>query len=259
MPEPKKFRLTKILLSEISLVDMPAEPNSQVHVFKRGQAANQEADVDELEKIKKELTDATAQITTLTAAVTKANSERDQAIADKAASDAKVTALAKAATGPQETPEEVLLKSMSPEVATQFIALQKANAASQKALADIAEKDEIRKHVGIAKADYGHLPIKPDDFGPILKRASGVMTPEDFGELTRILKAADVFAVEATTIKGFGRDLPPSSAEQEIHKRAVEISREEKISVAKAEVLAMQRDPALYAKYQAERQDQPVN
>jgi hypothetical protein len=251
--KPRKHRLTKIRLHEISLVNIPAEPNSLITIFKRGESATMMEDgVTDQERMNDELSKAAEKITELTAVNTAQTAEITKLKADLAESQERVTAVTKAAAE-GEDPDEALLKSASPALAAKLIELKKANEAAAAALAKIADETEIAKMAKVVTTEYSHLPIKAEDFAPVLKRAANSMQLADFGELSRVLKAADALAQEATMVRGFGRDVRPTSAEQEIQKAADALVAAHNLSPAEAYDRALTQNPRLYAKYQAER------
>ncbi len=132
-------------------------------------------------------------------ALTKANTERDEAIAAKTAAE---EALAKAkGPAPAETEEEALAKAL----ATMPEPLRKAWAANdaivQKAKADAEDavkKAEVEREARLsseylAKAkggDYAGLPSSPETLATILREVDEKLSKEAGAEALRILKAA---------------------------------------------------------------------
>lgn len=255
MTPPKKFRLRKILLNEISLVDFPAEANSVVTIFKRAdQPIARGGGMTDLEKMAAEMERARTTMDDLTKRANEAEAKLTEVTKRAESAEAKVVEIGKKATsGETDDDGDVLLKASDPAVAAEIIKLRKSNAAAAKQLADIAEGDEIRKAVDRVAAEFPHLPVKASDFGPIFKRAMGSLSAEDATELTRVLKAADNAIVEATRSTGFGQPFTPKgSAEQEIESKAKEIQKAEKVTFAKAYDLALTREPALYERFKEE-------
>lgn len=72
---------------------------------------------------------------------------------------------------------------------------------SRDTIAKLQEKEELREWVSKA-ASYPNLPIKAEELGPILKSAAGIMSPEHFKELDRVLKAGDAACKELTKMTG---------------------------------------------------------
>lgn len=68
-------------------------------------------------------------------------------------------------------------------------------------IAKMREKEDLREWVTKAAA-FSNLPIKAEELGPILKSAAGVMSPEQFKELDRVLKAGDAACKELTKMTG---------------------------------------------------------
>jgi hypothetical protein len=251
----KKFRLRKILLNEISLVDFPAEKHSVVTVFKRAdQPTTGGGGMADLEKMAAEMARASQTIENLTKRANDAEAQVEALTKRATDAEAKVVMLAKRATSGDPEEDDILLKAADPTVAAEIIKLRKQNVAAAKQLAEIAEAGEIAKAVTRVAQEFPNLPVKAADFGPILKRALGVLTAEDSTELVRVLKAADNAIVDATRSTGFGAPfIAKGSAEQEIEALAKEVAKAESVSFAKGYDLILQRNPALYTRYLAER------
>jgi len=252
----KKFRLRKILLNEISLVDYPAEQHSVVTVFKRADQpiAEEGGVVTDLEKMQAEMARASTNIESLSKRAETAEAALAEATKRAEAAEAKVVVLGKKAVAGDPEEDDILLKASDPTVAAEIIKLRKQNVAAAKQLAEIAEAGEIAKAVARVTSDFPNLPVKAETFGPVLKRAMGSLSEEDATELARVLKAADGAIVEATRAAGLGLQfVAKGSAEQEIEAKAKEIAKAESVTFAKGYDLVLQRDPALYNRYLAER------
>lgn len=204
-----------------------------------------------------QMTAEMARATTTIADLTKRAEDAEGKVADLTkraeTAEAKVVEIAKRAeTG--ESEEDAILKAADPVVAAELVRLRKSNAAATQALAKMAEAEEIAKAVARVRVDFPNLPVKPEDFGPVLKRAVGSLSAEDAAELARVLKAADNAIVDATRATGLGVPfVAKGSAEQEIEAKAGEIAKAESVSFAKGYDIALQRNPDLYRRYLEER------
>lgn len=247
----KNFRLRKIRFDEISLVDNGADPNALIQIHKRGVAAKGDNAMPDLDKLEVEMREAAATIVALNKRATDAEAALAKAQADLAASEKRIVDIQKSvAAGEGEDP---ILKSADPIVAAEIIKLRKANAASAAALAAMNEESEIKKFADKIRTEYAHLPVKADEFAPILKRASGTLSAEDFAELSRVLKAAEASMLNATKSVGYIGIAKSGSAEAEIDAEARQIAAKENVSFAKASALVMERNPSLYDRYLMER------
>ena len=265
MTGPKKFRLTKIRLHEISLVDAGADENALVTVFKRkkGAAAPNPGDGNpprptgdqsmptEMEKMTAEMEKAAETIGELTKKLEAAEAARVEAVTKAEKAEAKAQAIAKAKA--EDDDEDAILKAADPLVAEEIIRLRKANAASAKALAAMAEEGEVRKAVAHVAAEFPNLPVKAEDFGPLFKRATGALKEDDVKELTRILKAANSAIAEAAQMQGQTGLGQKTDAEAEIEKLSAELAKSSNISKEAAWTKVLEANPALYSRYMAER------
>lgn len=256
MTKPK-YRLSKIRLDEISIVDAGACSEATVTIFKRADRDNGGKPMTDLEKMVAQLAEASAVIASQQAAITKAAT-------DMAAKDAEIAEIRKnvakqIAKAGEPDDEDAILKAADPLVAAEIVKLRKANAAAAKQLADIAEDGEIRKVAVMVGTDLKGLPVKASDFAPILKRAMGTLDDADSKELLRVLKAASNAVEDAMRSTG----LPPhlvrkGNAESEIERMAHEKKKADGVTFAKAYDDVLQANPALYSRFLAER-DQAMN
>jgi hypothetical protein len=221
----------------------------------------------------------------MAAALKKAEQERDQAKADleKATTDAaeQKTALdkatadiaelqAKVGKDDVEKDDEEIKKEDLPEPVRK--ALEKAEAdrkasderaeKAEKAATEAgdiakAERNERLKATFIAKADaYKALPVKKDEFGPVLQAASEKLSKEEFEALDTVLKAADEQIAESDLFKEQGRThgAAETGALAEAKQKAEELKKADpKLSDAEALKKAMDSDPALQERYLAEQ------
>jgi len=252
MTEPPRKRLKKLRLDEISLVDLGADENATIKVIKRGAAPQGGHDMTDQEKILEQMTAATVKITEQAAqieAITKqlkvVEGERD--VAKRAQQIAEATAKS------GEDGEDAILKAADPLVAAEIIKLRKANIAAAKQLAEIADGEEVKKAIAQVKADFSELPIKAEEFGPVMKRAMGLLPAEDITVLNRVLKAANGAMQDAMRLGGGRVLIRKGNAESEIERKAQEVAKAESIPFAKAYDTVLEREPALYTRFLEER------
>lgn len=235
-----KHRLKNIKLFEVSKVDFPANQHSEFLLLKRldRQAETLEADMADQDTIE-QLKVAAATIAELKKSVDTLTTENAE--------------LKKAAIDPAKA-QEAIEKALPAAVRDQLESLRKANESAQLQLAAMADEREIAKAINECAADFPNLPVKADVFGPIMKRAMGVMKAEDMVELRRILKAANAAIADATRVSGYiNKTNVAGSAEAEMAAKAAAIAAAEGVTLAKANVLAMERNPDLYTRYTQER------
>jgi len=118
------------------------------------------------------------------------------------------------------------------------------------------ERDDRMKAVYIQKAsELENLSIKPEVFGVILKKMSESLTPEEFSEVDRVLKAANEAAsalFKSTGSDGENED-KDKTAYEELEGIAEVIAKERKITKEAAFVAALDENPELAAKERNER------
>ena len=105
-------------------------------------------------------------------------------------------------------------------------------------------------------AEYKSLPVKPDTFGPLLKRAEATLTAEDFIELTRVLKVGDTALKTSNLFKeqGSGGHDAGGDALARVNAAATELRKSDSnLSRQQAVAKVLEANPALYAEYQADR------
>lgn len=130
-------------------------------------------------------------------------------------------------------------------------AIERAEKAEQ-----IAKAEEDRRLTAefITKAEgLSSLPLDPEAFGPVLKRASKKLDKEDVEAIDTLLKAANEQARVSMLLKSLGRDGEPEGdreATESLEKAASEIRKSEPgISRAEAMRRAMRENPDLAAGY----------
>ncbi len=246
--KPKRHRLRKLRLDEISLVDKGACEDATITIFKRG-----DPDMTDLEKMQKAMEDATASIEKLTKRAEEAEERATKAEAEVAKAKTEAPVQKSGAEGD----DEEILKGADPAVRDMILKLRKSNEASEQRLAKLDDERDIAKAVDVCKRDFSHLPVKADEFGPVLKRAMGTMDQADFEELNRVLKAADNAMLEATRMVGpGGHVIAKGSAEQKLEDLAKKRAEEKGENFAKSYADVMDENPQLYAEYQRESRPQ---
>jgi len=120
-----------------------------------------------------------------------------------------------------------------------------------------AERDTRLTNEFIAKAEneLGHMSVKPEDFGPVLKAASEKLSKEEFEAIETALKAADAQIEKGALFAEAGAVGPVAAADAfgELQQKAAEIKKaDSKLSDAEALDKAMKDNPDLEAAYLAE-------
>ena len=120
-----------------------------------------------------------------------------------------------------------------------------------------AERDERLTRDYVAKAEgFDKLAIEAKTFGPILKSAADKLTAEEFGELERVLRAANTAASKAFQEAGSDEgddDDDKDTATKKLEKAAVAIAKRDKITEQQAFVKAMDEHPELAKQERDER------
>lgn len=228
----KPTKLKDLHLFEVSKVDDPANQHAEFLLLKRNTEANMANDpVEEMKAAAQAIVDL---------------KKNNEALA------AEVAALKKAAINPEAAQAEIE-KALPAAVRDQLETLRKANEAAMIQLAAMADEREIAKAISETALEFGHLPVKADELGPVLKRAMGALKADDMVVLRRVLKAANTAIHDATRSVGYTAARAANSAEAAMEAAAAAIAKAENVSLAKANVLAMERNPALYAQYLTER------
>lgn len=124
----------------------------------------------------------------------------------------------------------------------------------EKAFHEEREKRIRKEFIDLAKAEYVRLG-NPDEVGLILKEASERLSPETYGKLTDILKAANQ-RIDATLFTEIGKSgsAPGGSVVDKIKAIAKSyVASNPTMTLAQAEAKAWEDHPELYAEYQAAR------
>jgi len=129
---------------------------------------------------------------------------------------------------------------------------EKRNTELEKRLNEQIEKAEIAEFVAKAKT-YPNLPnMKPDEFGPVLRKLSKV---EGYDKLEAILEATNKALEDSELMKVKGEDGGDASdAYSQLEKKAEELQKaDSKLTKEQAFNKACEANPDLYAEYKAER------
>lgn len=252
----RRRRLTSLRIREVSLVDRPANPGARVALWKRDGGAPpqpQEDTMSDDEKSALEAAEATIADLTRTVSeqaeeIARLRKERDEAVA---AADA-----ARGETGDEPTDE--IAKAM----ATLPAALRERFAATEKLARRLADEAEERDFV-VKAAGFRHLPVKAEDFGPVLRRVvKGGATTADLAELDRVLVAADAAIGTARLTRSLGVPVhgtgdTAGGAEGvwgEICRKAdALVAKGGDLSVEMARERIMELSPDLYRRYREEK------
>lgn len=260
-------RLSEIKLSEVSLVDTPANPGAHVVLFKRGDPIEKVivtkcpecgGNVEKKEKqmaieFKKE--SLTPEAKQFVEALEK--QVADAAEADKLLKAEKVELEKKleAATKPPE-PEDIW-KGVSPEVRKR---LEDSEARALKA-EEIAKNErdarELQEFTKRAETEFSSLPGTAIEKGKVLKAVNQKLAKEEAAEVEKLLKAAQEIAKSGKLFGELGAsggnvNLSDSAEGRLIAKAQDMVSK----GVVKSEAEGMEKiareDPALYQEYQKE-------
>lgn len=134
--------------------------------------------------------------------------------------------------------------------------IEKAEAEA-KAHAERVEKMEDERQTAeyVTKAQaYQHLPIKADEFGPVLKRVAAAVSAEDFAAIEGVLKAADEVAKNGKVLEEIGSGAPAEGSAQATLKAEVEKAMKDdpKLTEQAARGVVFKRNPTLRREVEAE-------
>ena len=131
--------------------------------------------------------------------------------------------------------------------------LQKRLLAAEAEIAKAKDEKLTAEFVEKAKA-FSHLPGKPEDFGPVLKRVAGAVSAEDFAALETALKAANEAAAPLFKEKGRAGAGSQRDAASELIAKAREIANASggKLNELDAYAKAAAENPELYDRVRRE-------
>lgn len=195
----------------------------------------------------------------LRAALTKTEEERDAL--QKELDDLKKAAAEKPEAEVVSEPEQID-KAELPEPVR--LALEKAEAEAVETRKRLEKAEEIAKaerdmrvtREFVAKAEeMPALPIKADEFGPVLKRAAEALESDDFDAIENVLKTANEQLAKGELFKEMGRSGDVSGetdAVENVQRKAEELRKADpSLTPFQAMERAMREDPEAQARYLA--------
>lgn len=257
-----KHQLVDVKLTEISLVDRPANQGSEVVLFKRDESS-EEDDMNPTEEQLQALTQAVAKAEEALASLTEANDELtakndeltgkiDELTGEITKRDEQLVALKKAQGNDGEDEIAKALKDAPEPVAKAMQALGDRLKLAESLLAKSADEKAQGEFIRKA-ATFDKLPTTAEKLGPVLMRVEkGATTKEDAAELERLLKAAN----EAIAKGGDGtqeigkRGAGGANAMDKIEAEAAEIRKSDSgMTREMAITKALENKPELYDAY----------
>jgi hypothetical protein len=260
--------LTDLEIDEVSLVEQGA--NNKKIIFKSAQfedsimsTVNDKPEADDLEKsaedVEKEAMEGEGGAGAAAVGATKEEGEEKEEEEKEEGED-------------KEPAEKSVSRSLMKKMAKTEKALEKARVDAEKARVEKAklakEVEDLRKafadeqsqrilkeHVEKAATEYTRLG-KPEEIALITKEASEKLSPEAYGKLSDVLKAANT-RIEAAMFQEVGKSgsVPGGSVVEKV--RAIAKSYVEKsagsLTMAQAEAKAWADNPDLYMQYQSEK------
>lgn len=134
------------------------------------------------------------------------------------------------------------------------IAKERAEAAENVAK-ELREEKILKEYVAKAEG-LPHLPIEPLKFGIVLK-ALGEDHPAEFGEIYRVLKAANAALEKSELFREIGKSgSSETSAEAQVYAKARSlVAKDGELTFEEAVSKVLEEDPELYSRYEDERQE----
>lgn len=215
------------------LNETTAQFQSKISELRKG------GDMGELEKIKKDLEDLTKKLADLQGVNETLQNEND---------DLKKQ-LEEALKKEKSADGDVNKAEMPENIRKQFEAMEKENADNKKLVKELFEKQENEAFIKKA-ADYVHLNINAEEFGPVLKKISHALSEEEMTQVTTFMASADEALAKSKIFEEEGSGAPSAgSAIAKMDAKAKEIMTRDGITKEKAFVKVMEEDPKLYDKY----------
>jgi chromosome segregation ATPase len=247
VPESPKtrHRLKSLVLSEVSLVDRPANPRATVVLFKRDSKEPSMTDAEKkLKDLEAELAKRDADAKKLSDEVAFLKSSFETTTAKLADVEKERDAL-KAKIKPEEP-----VAKLSPEVQAQIDAALKKAADTEAEILKIRDEQDTATFIAKAEA-FKSLPQDPATFGPVLKRiARNKSTADDVIALETVLRSAAALLEKAPALNGSGSNRSATgSAEQKLEQLAKEYGEANKVDFAKAFDIVTQQNPSMYRQY----------
>jgi chromosome segregation ATPase len=271
---PQINELSQLEINEISLVDAPANPGSEVLLFKR----DSDTEVPIMADVEKTVgeTPATPDAPdrgVVDALIAKSEERMDQLSQDLVEKSEVISRLEAENQSLREQIENAAsVEKRAPEDDSLESVLKQAPEAVQKALESLTERvakaeaetrqyaEQIEKREWIAKAEpfVKSLPTSAETLGGLLQRvAKGMTTTEDAAELERVFAAVNSAAMQGGVhlFKSLGRDsAEPTSAKAKIEMLAEDIQKSASgITPEQATAKVLAQHPELYADYLTEQ------
>lgn len=269
-------RLRKLSIDRVDLVDRPSNAPSRIVMWKRAEEPETAGDSPSADKKEAEMpqqkaadgidaavADVQKRLEDVQAELKKSQAESAELRKRAEAAEAKAAeAVQKSAPEPEPKREDVL-KSLPEDVRKMFAdeqAKREAAEATAKRALDAVEAEKnarlTREWIGKAEA-YKHLPVKPVEFGVVLKGMSE-KAPEEFAVIEPLLKKADeLFKVSVPTDElGSNASSEQASAYKKLEtmaKRAVEDGKHQTFAKAFAAIATAPENQNLYSDYLAEQ------
>ena len=152
--------------------------------------------------------------------------------------------------------EVVKTPEMDPLVKAEFDKLEKRDKTNSDLIAKLL--DEKAEVVYLNKVrEFKKLPVKAEDFAPLLKRVAAVVEPADMDSLMATLKSVDEAISKGDLFAEIGSDLGGSgkgNAIVKIDNLSQELMKSDPLmTLAKAQTIVMEREPELYNQYLDEK------
>jgi hypothetical protein len=136
------------------------------------------------------------------------------------------------------------------QIAKALELVEKANERAEQAeQVAKAEREYRLNQEWIAKAQaYSHLPVSPEEFGPVLKKLSDALSDEELDMVTKALAASSEFV--GTSFEEIGkRGIAGYESVSKVDGMATELAKSENISKEQAVERVLEDHPELYDEY----------
>ncbi|MDI6814378.1 MAG: hypothetical protein QMD10_12730 [Desulfitobacteriaceae bacterium] len=153
----------------------------------------------------------------------------------------------------QPNKDDDIWKGVNPEIRKRMEELEK-RAKEAEELAKKEREERITKEFIAKAAAFQGLPVKPEEFGPVLKTLAE-KDPEVYTKIEGVLKAADEAITKGALFKELGRASygDEGSALAKLEAKAEEIRKSDsRLTKEQAFVKACEENPELYAQYRRE-------
>lgn len=249
-PKEKKRHVVKGLkLTEVGLVDVPANPHSEILLFKCGDPEMpDQLNQPSIEDVTKQLAASTAQVATLTAELTSVKEGSAAQVADLTkkleVANAELTKLA-----PKPTIE------LPVEIRKQLDDLEKSNNALHEALNKANDERLLMAFIGKVQ-NLSVVPVTQEALGDLCKRISqGKSTSADSDEVIRLLTAMSELVQKGSTTPitkaiGHASAVPLADIDATVKAKTTEIMKSNTgMTEAQAAAAVWRNNPGLYEEY----------